>query len=251
MQFVNISYIKCDIPELRGDNYKVWKERILLHLVWMETNFAIRKDEPPNIIETSSPDVVDLYEKWERSNRLSMIQKISIGIQGFVDQHDKVRDLMDTIDQQFTTFDKSLTNILIMQFTYMKLTRIRSVLDHIMCIRDIVTQLNGLEVTMSKSFMIHYIFKNLVIDNVCSRGGKIDNGRGGKGELNNLWKEQEESHVGYKWVFRRKTHKTTLRDIRQDLLPKDSVEENKLTTQRHFLLYQRFSLSNYDISSSF
>ena len=45
-QFASIFYIKCDIPELKGDNCKVWKERILLHLGWMDIDYAIRKNEP-------------------------------------------------------------------------------------------------------------------------------------------------------------------------------------------------------------
>ena len=32
IQPVNCSDIKCEIPELNGDNYKMWKERILLQL---------------------------------------------------------------------------------------------------------------------------------------------------------------------------------------------------------------------------
>ena len=59
-QSMNIS---CDLPILKGDNYKVWKERVLLHLGWMDIDYAIRKDEPPAITETSEPNVVDLYEK--------------------------------------------------------------------------------------------------------------------------------------------------------------------------------------------
>ena len=80
--------ISCDLPILKGDNYKVWKERILLHLGWMDIDYAIRKDEPPAITETSEPDAVDLYEKWERSNRLSVMfikTNISASIQGSVD----------------------------------------------------------------------------------------------------------------------------------------------------------------------
>ena len=46
MQPANFSNIKCDIPELKGDNYKVWKERIVLHLVCMDIDYAIRKDKP-------------------------------------------------------------------------------------------------------------------------------------------------------------------------------------------------------------
>uniref|UniRef100_A0A804JWV2 Uncharacterized protein n=1 Tax=Musa acuminata subsp. malaccensis TaxID=214687 RepID=A0A804JWV2_MUSAM len=41
------SDIRCDIPELNGDNYKIWKERVLLHLGWMDIDYAIRKDKPP------------------------------------------------------------------------------------------------------------------------------------------------------------------------------------------------------------
>ena len=65
IQPANFSDIKYDIPELKGDNYKVWKERILLHLGWMDIDYAIRKDEPPPINENSIPDEVDRYKKWE------------------------------------------------------------------------------------------------------------------------------------------------------------------------------------------
>jgi hypothetical protein len=72
-QYANFSDFKCDIPELNGYNYKIGKEKILLHLGWMDIDFAIRKDEAAGITETSEPDVVDLYEKWERSNHLSVM----------------------------------------------------------------------------------------------------------------------------------------------------------------------------------
>nr|KYP40525.1 hypothetical protein KK1_038124 [Cajanus cajan] len=87
-QSVNISDMKCGIPELKGENYKVWKERVLLHLGWMDIDYAIRKPKPPAITETNTPDTVDLYEKWERLNRLFVTfikTNISAGIRGFVD----------------------------------------------------------------------------------------------------------------------------------------------------------------------
>jgi len=48
-QLANISNIKCDIPKLKGDNYKVWRKIILLHLGWMGIDYAIRKNEPSGI----------------------------------------------------------------------------------------------------------------------------------------------------------------------------------------------------------
>jgi len=39
IQSANFSDIHCDIPDLKSDNYKIWKERILLHLGWMDIDY--------------------------------------------------------------------------------------------------------------------------------------------------------------------------------------------------------------------
>ena len=62
IQLANIFDFKCDILEPRGDNYKEWKERVLLHFEWMDTNYSIRKDELNPIAETSTTKVISLYE---------------------------------------------------------------------------------------------------------------------------------------------------------------------------------------------
>ena len=64
MQLVNFSNIKYDIPKLNGDNYKVWNERILLHLGCMDIDYAIRKNKL-TIIDTSTTTEKALYEQWE------------------------------------------------------------------------------------------------------------------------------------------------------------------------------------------
>ena len=67
--------------------------------------------------------------------------KISIGIHGFIEHIDKVKPLLKAINEQLATFDKALASTLIMQFSSTKLIRITEVRDHIMCMRDIATQL--------------------------------------------------------------------------------------------------------------
>ena len=156
--------MKCDVPELKGDNFKVWKERVLLHLGWMDIDYAIRKPEPPAITEVSTPDQVDLYEKWERSNRLCVMfikTKVSAGIRGSIEQYDKVRPLLKAIDDQFVTSDKALASTLIMQFLSIKLSGIGGVRDHIMRMRDIAAQLKALEVDMLETFLVHFILCTL------------------------------------------------------------------------------------------
>uniref|UniRef100_A0A2N9HUB9 Reverse transcriptase Ty1/copia-type domain-containing protein n=1 Tax=Fagus sylvatica TaxID=28930 RepID=A0A2N9HUB9_FAGSY len=155
---------QAHILGLKGDNYKIWKERILLHLGWMDIDYAIRKDKPPALTDTSTAADIALYERWERSNRFSMMfikTRISIGIRGSVNQHEKVRDLLKAIDEQFVTSDKALASTLIMKFSSLRLTSVRSAREHIMQIRDIVAQLKKLEVEMSESFLVHYILNTL------------------------------------------------------------------------------------------
>jgi len=125
LQPANISDIRYDIPKLKRDNYKIWKERVLIHLGWMEIDYSIRKDESLTLIDISTAADIMLYKRWERSNRLNMMfikTRISFGICGSVDQHEKVRDLLKAIDEQFITLDKALANTLIMKFSSLRLT---------------------------------------------------------------------------------------------------------------------------------
>ena len=115
----SISDIRLDVLELNGDNYKVWKERILLHLGCMDIDYDIRKDESI-IIDTNTPTQLALHEYWERSDRLSVMfikTKIFFGIHGSVDQHNDVKALLKSIDEQFETSNKALANTLIMKFS--------------------------------------------------------------------------------------------------------------------------------------
>jgi hypothetical protein len=58
--FFNIHYY---IPNLKGDNYKIWKERILFYLGWMDIDYTIRKDELLAITNTSTSKDIVLYEQ--------------------------------------------------------------------------------------------------------------------------------------------------------------------------------------------
>ena len=113
----------------------------------MDNNYAIRKDEPPAIIYTSTTANIVLCERWERANRLNVMfikTKILAGIHGSVNQHGKVRDLLKAIDDQFITSNKALASTLIMKFSSLRLTSVKGVREHIMQMRDIAAQLKKL-----------------------------------------------------------------------------------------------------------
>ena len=87
--------------------------------------------------------------------------KISTGIRGSVDQHTNVKALLKGIDEQFENSDKALASTFMMKFSFLRLTGVRGVREHIMQMRDIATQSKNLEVDMSESFLMHYILNTL------------------------------------------------------------------------------------------
>ncbi|KAF7839831.1 Retrovirus-related Pol polyprotein from transposon TNT 1-94 [Senna tora] len=162
LQPLNISVFQ--VPELDGDNYRLWKEKIILQLGWMDVDYAIRKDEPPALTDTSNKSEIDLYERWERSNRLSMMyikSKISASIRGSLGVHKNVRDLLKAIDEQFESSEKALASTLMSKLSTMKLTSIKGVREHIMRMRDIAAQLKTLEVELPDSFLVYSILNSL------------------------------------------------------------------------------------------
>jgi len=101
-----------------------------VQLGWMYIDYAIRKEEPLAITDESSPTIVELYERCERSNQLSVMfikTKISTGIHVFIDQHEKVQDLLKAIDGQFITSDKALASTLVKKFSFLRLTSVKDV----------------------------------------------------------------------------------------------------------------------------
>ena len=120
-------------------------------------DYAIRKDEPPAISATKTKVSIELYENWERSNRLSIMfikTHISTSICGSIEKHDKVQDLLKAIDDQFSKSVKSLHNTLIIQFSTLKLIGVKGVHDHIMRMMDIKAQLKNQEVTIRRIFQL-------------------------------------------------------------------------------------------------
>ena len=67
------------IEQLSGANFKKWKEQIGIALGCMDLDYALREPTPTKPTSENINEQKALYEKWERSNRMSlMIMKGSI-----------------------------------------------------------------------------------------------------------------------------------------------------------------------------
>ncbi|KAG6483236.1 hypothetical protein ZIOFF_059878 [Zingiber officinale] len=105
MSELNVASITSQIASietLTGSNFKKWNEHIRLVLGIMDLDYALRVNKPTPLSNTSTQDEKSIYEKWERSNRLSlMIMKgsISSDIQGGVFDSENAKDFLDSVEE--------------------------------------------------------------------------------------------------------------------------------------------------------
>lgn len=94
------------------DNYIEWKEKVLLTLSLLDLNLALRVKEPSIPTESSTLEAKANYERWERSNHLSLIlikAYISQSIRSYISNRNMVRAYMKAIAEQFVSSDKALS----------------------------------------------------------------------------------------------------------------------------------------------
>ncbi|GAV60642.1 UBN2_2 domain-containing protein [Cephalotus follicularis] len=137
---------------LSCDNFADWKEKILLTLGCMDIDLALRVDEPPIPTKLSAPNEKAAYERWERSNRLSLMfikSHVTKSIRGSIPDCDKIADYMKSVEEQFVRSDKALASTLMKKLSGIRFDNSKSVREHIMEMRDIAAQLKSLEVEIS------------------------------------------------------------------------------------------------------
>ncbi|RDX93482.1 hypothetical protein CR513_24252, partial [Mucuna pruriens] len=132
-----------------GDNYKVRKERILFHFGWMNINFAIRKDELLDIIETRTSCAIGLYEKWERSNHLSVM---------FIKtKSQNARKFLEEIEQFFDKKEKVKTSNFLAKFISMKYKDKENIMEYIMEMSNLISKLKSLKLKLGKDLLMHLV----------------------------------------------------------------------------------------------
>ena len=137
---------------LIGDNFVDRKHQILLTLGCMELDLALHVDEPPIPMVESAQVDKENYERWQRSNRLSLMlikSHISKCTRGSIPESNKVKTYMKAIEEQFVSSDKSMANTLMNILSSMKYDNIKGVREHIMEMRDTDAKLKFLEIEIS------------------------------------------------------------------------------------------------------
>ena len=58
---------------LNGTNFKRWKEDVMIILGCMDLDLALREERPSPLTATSSIEEKRDLERWDRSNRMSLM----------------------------------------------------------------------------------------------------------------------------------------------------------------------------------
>ena len=109
---------------LNGTNFKSWKENVLIVLGVLDLDLALRVDQPDPLTHDSTSDQKREMEKWERSNRISlMIMKRAIpeAFRGTMsEQITTTKGFLEDIEKRFAKNEKAETSTLLAKLISMR-----------------------------------------------------------------------------------------------------------------------------------
>ena len=153
------------VPILSGDNFKNWKESILIHLGCMDLDLALRIDQPAPLTDESTADQKQMFEKWERSNRLSlMIIKKSIPeiFRGTIsDDITKAEEFLIEIEKRFTKSDKAEMSTFLKSLITMRYLGKGNIREYILNMSNVASKLRALKLDLSEDMLVLLVLLSL------------------------------------------------------------------------------------------
>ncbi|PRQ57453.1 hypothetical protein RchiOBHm_Chr1g0348501 [Rosa chinensis] len=98
------------VEPLSGSNFKKWKEDIIISLGLADLGIALRTTKPESAHATGTNQQRAAYEKWERSNRLSLLvmkRSMTEAIRGSIEDCEYAVDYLDAIGKKYKESEKA------------------------------------------------------------------------------------------------------------------------------------------------
>ncbi|KAL6322023.1 hypothetical protein AAG906_003165 [Vitis piasezkii] len=154
--FANVN----NIHVLNGTNFKKWKEHVIIVLGCIDLDYALREDRPSDLTSASIVEQRSIMEKWERSNRMSlMIMKHSIpeAIRGAIPEETRAKAFLDQIANRFAANEKVETNTILSKLVSMRYKGKENIREYIMEMSNLVTRLKALKLELSEDILMHLV----------------------------------------------------------------------------------------------
>ncbi|XP_022008232.1 uncharacterized protein LOC110907579 [Helianthus annuus] len=130
----------------------------------VDLDYALRHDPPAVLTAESTTDQKIEHEKWERSNRMSLMvikNSISTAIRGAIPDSENAKEYLNSVEEQFKGSSKAHASSLILKMLTTKYEGTSGVREHIMMMSDMAHKLKGLDMEISDGFLVHFIMTSL------------------------------------------------------------------------------------------
>ncbi|KAL4581835.1 hypothetical protein LXL04_006367 [Taraxacum kok-saghyz] len=120
-------------------NFSTWRDSLKPALGVMELDHALRFDPPKALNEKSTTEQNIFYDKWERSNRMSLMiikNSISMPIRGTILDSENAKTYLESVEEQFRVTSKAHASTLILKMLTTKYDGSSGVREHIMMMTD-------------------------------------------------------------------------------------------------------------------
>ena len=157
----NVSAQINSIPMLNGTNFKIWLENVEIVLGCLDLDLALWMERPTSTPE--NPNEVKI-EKWDRSNRMSlMIMKRSIpeAFRGSITESKDAKKFLEEIKQIFAKNEKTETSNLLATLISMRYKGKGNIREYIMEMSNLAGKLKALKLQLSEDLLVHLVLISL------------------------------------------------------------------------------------------
>ncbi|XP_027905638.1 uncharacterized protein LOC114165174 [Vigna unguiculata] len=131
----------------------------------MDLDLALRTEEPPTPTAESTPEEMRDHEKWDRSNRMSIMiirRDIPEVFRGTVSEDvTTAKEFLAEIEKRFAKSDKAEASTLLQNLISMKYQGKGNIREYIMSMSNIVFKLKALKFEISEDLLIHLVLISL------------------------------------------------------------------------------------------
>ncbi|GMJ03451.1 hypothetical protein like AT5G53670 [Hibiscus trionum] len=150
---------------LNGTNFKEWKRHLLIVLGCMDIDLALRQEQPTPLTADSTSDTNMDFERWDRSNRMSLVivkHNIPEAFRGIESEEiTQTKSFLDDLEQRFAKYDKVEMTSLLTYLMSMKYKGQGNVREYIMEMFHIASKLKALMIELSEDFLILMVLVSL------------------------------------------------------------------------------------------
>ncbi|KAH7864764.1 hypothetical protein Vadar_033519 [Vaccinium darrowii] len=130
----------------------------------MDLDFALRVDEPAKLTDNSTAEEKSIYEKWERSNRMSLMiikHSISDTIRGAMPEEENAKKFLSQIADRFVASEKVEACTLLSKLVTMWYNGKGNIREYIMEMSNLVTKMKALKLEFSQEILVYLVLISL------------------------------------------------------------------------------------------